>query len=222
VSVVGDPRSNAARLVPTGRLREEVRHDFSLAPGRPLVVFVSKYVSLLFSAQEREAFYRTMVAAARQLGDVDFIVKVHPNEDLERLREQVGEWGWPEALLTKHYDIHRLFVAADAAVMVTSMAGLEAMALGCPVVAVQTAGKDFEGEYMPPYVSAGVVRRVDLGKATALADTLRVLLWNPAERADMIERGRAFSARYVHPVDGRLGERVLALAGEISAARSGS
>ena len=38
----------------------------------------------------------------------------------------------------------------------------------------------------------------------------------------MIERGRAFSARYVHPVDGRLGERVLALAEEISAARSGS
>jgi glycosyltransferase involved in cell wall biosynthesis len=220
VSVVGDPRSNAARLVPTGRLREEVRHDFSLAPGRPLVVFVSKYVSLLFSAQEREAFYRTMVAAARQLGDVDFIVKVHPNEDLERLREQVGEWGWPEALLTKDYDIHRLFGAADAAVMVTSMAGLEAMALGCPVVAVQTAGKDFEGEYMPPYVSAGAVRRVDLGKAAALADTLRVLLWNPEERAAMIERGRAFSARYVHPVDGRLGERVLALAEEISAARS--
>jgi len=53
------------------------------------------------------------------------------------------------------------------------------MALGCPVVAVQTAGKDFEGDYMPPYVSAGAVRRVDLGKAAALADTLRVLIWNP-------------------------------------------
>jgi len=222
VSVVGDPRSNAARLVPTARLREEVRRDFSLTPGRPLVIFVSKYVSLVFSAEEREAFYRTMVAAARQLGDVDFIVKVHPNEPLERLQEQVREWGWPEALLTKEYDIHRLFGAADAAVMVTSMAGLEAMALGCPVVAVQKADKDYEGEYVPPYVSAGAVRRVDLGKAAALADTLRVLLWNPAERAAMIERGRAFSARYVHPVDGRLGERVLALAEEISAARSGS
>jgi glycosyltransferase involved in cell wall biosynthesis len=222
VSVVGDPRSNAARLVPTARLREEVRHDFSLAPDRPLVIFLSKYVSLLFSAQEREAFYRTMVAAARQLSDVDFIVKVHPNEDLARLREQVDEWGWPEALLTKDYDIHRLFGAADAAVMVTSMAGLEAMALGCPVVAVQTAGKDFEGEYMPAYVSAGAVRRVDVGKDAALADTLRRLLWDPAERQDMIERGRAFSARYVHPVDGRLGERLLALAEEISAARSRS
>jgi hypothetical protein len=90
------------------------------------------------------------------------------------------------------------------------------------VAAVQTAGKDFEGDYMPPYVSAGAVRRVDLGKAAALADTLRVLIWNPAERQDMIERGRAFSARYVHPVDGRLGERLLALAEEISAARSRS
>ena len=48
VSVIGDPRSNAARLVPTARLREEVRRDVGLAPGRPLIVLVSKYVSLLF------------------------------------------------------------------------------------------------------------------------------------------------------------------------------
>jgi len=222
VSVVGDPPLQRRAIGAHGTAARGGPPRLQPRPRPPLVVFVSKYVSLLFSAQEREGFYRTMVAAARQLGDVDFIVKVHPNEDLERLREQVGEWGWPEALLTKDYDIHRLFGAADAAVMVTSMAGLEAMALGCPVVAVQTAGKDFEGEYMPPYVSAGAVRRVDLGKAAALADTLRVVLWNPAERAVMIERGRAFSARYVHPVDGRLGERVLALAEEISAARSGS
>jgi len=37
-------------------------------------------------------------------------------------------------------------------------------------VALQKAGKDYEGEYVPPYVSAGAVRRVDLGKAAALAD----------------------------------------------------
>jgi hypothetical protein len=218
VAVVGDPRSHAVRLVPTGRLREEVRHDFSLALERPLIVLVSKDVSPLFSAQEREAFFRTAVGAARQLAGVDFVVKVHPNEDLARLRELVGEWGWPEAILTKDHDIHRLFGAADAAVMVTSMAGLGAMELGCPVVAVQTAGKDFDGEDMPPYVSAGAVRRVDVGHAATLADTLRLLLWNPMERATMVERGRAFSARYVHPVDGRLGERLLALTDEIRAA----
>src|SRR3989441_2441156 len=36
------------------------------------------------------------------------------------LRRQISEWGWPDARLTKEYDIHRLFGAADAAVMVTS------------------------------------------------------------------------------------------------------
>ena len=61
-----------------------------------------------------------------------------------------------------------------------------------------------------------------MGKAAVLAETLRRLLWDPAERQDMIERGRAFSAHYVHPVDGRLGERLLALAEEISAVRSRS
>jgi len=218
--VVGDPRSHAVRLVPTGRLREEVRHDFSLALDRPLIVLVSRDVSPLFSALQREAFFRTVMGAARQLAGVDFVVKVHPNEDLARLRELVGEWGWPEAILTRDYDIHRLFGAADAAVTVTSMAGLDAMALGCPVVAVQTAGKDLDGEYMPSHVDAGAAPRVDLGKPAALADTLRGLLWNPAARASVVEGARAFSVRYVQPVDGRVGERLLALADEIRAGQS--
>jgi hypothetical protein len=222
VRVIGDPRTHAARLVPAAQLREEVRHDFALAPDRPLVVFLSKRVSLLFSAQEREAFYRTMIAAARQLADVDFIVKVHPNEDLEQLSEQVGRWGWPEAMLTKDYDIHRLFGAADAAVIGTSRAGLEAIGLGCPVVAVQKASKNLDGGSMPPYLRTGAVRRVDLGNPTILADTLRLVLWNPMERAAMVEEGRAFSAHYIHPVDGRLGERLLGLIEEIHRERSQS
>jgi len=219
VSVVGDPRSNAARLVAPTRLRQEVRRDFGLPLDRRLVVLVSKYVSLLFSPEEREALFKTMHEAALELPSVDVVVKVHPNEDIARLRDQVGEWGWPEAILTKEYDIHRLFGAADAAVMVTSMAGLEAMALGCPIVAVQTAGKDFEGAYMPPYVSAGSVPRVDLGDARGLAVVLRQLLEDGPDRAALVERGRDFSARYVHPVDGRLADRLLALTDEIRAAR---
>lgn len=221
VSVVGDPRSNAARLVPPARLRAEVRRDFGFQPDRGLVVLVSKYVSLLFSPEEREALFKTMHGAARHLDGVDVVVKVHPNEDIARLREQVREWGWSEAILTKEYDIHRLFGAADAAVMVTSMAGLEAMALGCPVVAVQTAGKNFEGDYMPPYVSAGSAPRVDLGDPGGLAAVLRRLLEDGPEREAVVERGRAFSAGYIHPVDGRLAERLLALTDEIRAARVG-
>ena len=211
VSVIGDPRSNAARLVPATRLGEEVRRDFGLAPGRRLIVLVSKYVSLLFSAPEREALFRTMCGAARQLPDVDVVVKVHPNEDLVRLRQQVAEWDWPRAILTKDYDIHRLFAVADAAVMVTSMAGLEAMALGCPVVAVQTPGKDFEGAYMPPYVSAGSVPRVDLGDPDGLTATLRRLLDDREHRSAVIELGRVFASSYVHLADGRLAERLFAL-----------
>jgi len=207
--------------VSPARLRAEVRRDFGFQPDRGLVVLVSKYVSLLFSPEEREALFKTMHAAARQLDGVDVVVKVHPNEDIARLREQVREWGWSEAILTKEYDIHRLFGAADAAVMVTSMAGLEAMALGCPVVAVQTAGKDFEGEYMPPYVSQGSIPRVDLGDPGGLAAVLRRLLEDSPEREAVVERGRAFSASYIHPVDGRLAARLLALTDEIRAARCG-
>jgi glycosyltransferase involved in cell wall biosynthesis len=215
VSVVGDPRSNAARLLPPAELRRQVLADFGLTAGKPLLVFLSKYVSLLFSGQEKEAFYRTMVEALPALGRPHVIIKVHPNEDLRLLAEQVHRWGWPDALLTKEYDIHRLLGAADAAIMVTSMAGLEAMALDCPVVALQVAGKDYEGEYMPPYASEGVVERVAMGDAAELVATLRRLLDEPDHRQALVERGRKFAARYVHPVDGALGERLLSVVDDV-------
>ncbi|HET7875268.1 MAG TPA: hypothetical protein VFN71_07060 [Methylomirabilota bacterium] len=215
ISLVGDPRSNAARLVPPSELRQEVVRHFGLATDRPIIIFISKYVSRFFSDHEKEAFYRTFIAAGRKLDGLQVIVKVHPNEELSVLRRQVQEWGWPDALLTKDYDIHRLFGAADAAVMVTSMAGIEAMALGCPVVAVQAADKDYEGDAMPPYVSEGVVERVDMGDSAALAAALGRLLGDSDHRQALIERGRKFAARYVHPVDGGLADRLLAVVEEV-------
>ena len=215
ISVVGDPRSNAARLVPPGELRREVARHFDLSGDRPIIVFISKYASRFFSDREKESFYRTFIAAVRARGDAQVIVKVHPNEELSVLRRQVDEWGWPEAVLTKDYDIHRLFGAADAAVMVTSMAGIEAMALGCPVVAVQVAGKDYEGDAMPHYVSEGVLERVDMGDPEALTAALSRLLGDADHRQTLIERGRKFAARYIHPVDGGLADRLLAVVEEV-------
>jgi len=207
--------------VPPAELRRQVFADFGLAPGKPLLVFLSKYVSLLFSSQEKEAYYRTMVGALPALGHPNVVVKVHPNENMSLLSEQVRLWGWPEAVLTKEYDIHRLLAAADAAVMVTSMAGLEAMALDCPMVSVQTAGKDYEGEFMPPYVSEGVVERVDMEDSAALAAALKRLTGDPDRRQALVERGQKFAARYVHPVDGGLGERLLAVVNEVRSELAG-
>ena len=216
ISVVGDPRSNATRLVPSAELRKDVARHFDLDAAAPIVVFISKYVSRFFSDQEKESFYRTYIDAARKLDGVQTIIKVHPNEDLTLLQRQVVDWGWPEAILTKDYDIHRLFGTADAAVMVTSMAGLEAMALGCPVVAVQAAAKSYEdNQTMPSYVSEGGVGRVDMGDASTLVSVLTRLLHDSEHRRSVIERGREFAAQYIHPADGALAERLLAVIDDV-------
>lgn len=220
LAAIGDPRSNDAQLVPRTQLRAEVERHFGLSPGRPLLVMVSKYVSLLFSAAEKGAFYRTVRDATRLLGHVNVIVKIHPNENVALLREHVASAGWSEAVITQDHDIHRLFRAADAAIMVTSMAGIEAMAMECPVVAVQAPGKDFEGVGMPAYVSEGAVERVDMGDTPGLATALRRLLEDPAARAALVERGRAFASRYLHPVDGAVADRLLDIVDAIRTERA--
>ncbi len=216
ISVVGDPRSNAARL-------DSAR---GAAPGsRPALrsrrrashrgVHLEVRVALLLGRREG-SLLPDLHRGRQRAGRAQVIVKVHPNEDLSVLKRQLDEWGWPEALITKDYDIHRLFGAADAAVMVTSMAGIEAMALGCPVVAVQAAGKSYEeGQTMPPYVSDGVVERVDMGDSATLAAALARLTSDADHRQTVIERGRKFAARYIHPVDGALAERLFSVIDEV-------
>jgi len=221
VSVVGDPRSNAARLVPRAELRRDVAGTFGLDPARPLLVFASKYVSFLFSAEEKEAYYRTALEGLRRSGSgAQVILKVHPNEDVALVRQQARGWGWPDVPVTQEYDIHRLFAAADAAVMVTSMAGVEAMALGCPVIAVQMAGKDYEGGYMFPYVTEGVVERVDIGDAPGFGRALDRVLLDDRARAELVTRGFGFAERYIHPVDGALASRFLGVVEEIRRERA--
>ena len=216
ISVVGDPRSNAARLVPRALLRRAVAQTFGLDPARPVVVFASKYVSFLFSAEEKEAYYRTVIDGLRQSGSgAQVILKVHPNENIALVHEQARQWGWPDVPVTQEYDIHRLFAAADAAVMVTSMAGVEAMALGCPVIAVQMAGKDYDGGFMFPYVRERVVERVDIGDASGFARALDRVLLDERACEELVKRGFDFAERYIHPVDGALASRFLAVVEEI-------
>jgi glycosyltransferase involved in cell wall biosynthesis len=219
IAVVGDPRSNAARLVSRGRLRAEVALAFGLDVERPIAVLVSKYVSLHFSEDEKQALYRTVAGALELVGDLQVVVKVHPNENLALLRRQVRAWGWPAATLTQDYDIHRLFRAADLAMMVTSTAGVEAMAMGCPVIALQPSGKDFEGAGMPAYVTGGAVERVDLGDAPALAHAVKRLLDDADARGELVARARAFASRYVQPVDGRLVQRLIDAVHDVRRAR---
>ncbi len=216
ISVVGDPRSNAARLVPRAEVRRAVVEAFGLDPARPVLIFASKYVSFLFSAAEKEAYYRTVIDGLRQSrSGAQVILKVHPNENVDLVREQAGQWGWADVPVTQEYDIHKLFAAADATVMVTSMAGVEAMALGCPVIALQMAGKDYDGGYMFPYVRGGAVERVDIGDDRAFARALDRALLDDEARADLVKRGFEFAKRYIHPVDGALASRFLGVVGEI-------
>jgi hypothetical protein len=215
VVIMGDPRADAVRRLPRTTVRAAVVAELGIVPDRPLLVLVSKYESFIFSAAEKEAFYLTVRDAARALGDVNVVVKAHPNEDRAALEERLVAWGWPTATVTQRFDIFRLFRAADVALMVTSMAGTEAMDMECPVVAVQTPGKNFEGQGMPPYVTERAVELVEAGDVAGLTRTLRRLLGDSGAHAALVERGRAFVARYGRPMDQPLGRRLDELVTEL-------
>jgi hypothetical protein len=63
---------------------------------------------------------------------------------------------------------------------------------------------------------------VNLGDVAGLTRALERLLQDPTARAGLVERGRKFAARYIPPVDGSLGRRLLDVIAEVRLARAGA
>lgn len=219
--VLGDPRPAMALAEGRARLRARLCADLGLPRERGVVVVLSRYVSPVFSLHEKEQFLRTVFQALKAHPDVSLVIKAHPNESLAVLKDQLEAWRLNGATVTQSYDLYRLLAAADAAIMVTSMAGLEAMAVGCPVLAVQTTGKDFEGTYWIPYVGEGAAVRIAMGDAAGLARALERVVTDPASRAAQVAAGHRFASRYLHPIEDWYVETLLEIVDEIRGARQG-
>ncbi len=173
-----------------------VRPAFGIPPGRPLLVTVSrlapeKSVDLVLRACARVAARRDVVL---------LVVGTGPQEAaLRRLADRLGLGG---RVVFAGWQPHRRALECMAAADVfvfgsqTETQGLvlvEALACGCPVVAVDAGGV---GEVVQDGQTGFLVPPA----ADALADKVLVLLDDPDRRAALAARGKEVSRQFALPV----------------------
>ena len=80
---------------------------------------------------------------------IQVIVKLHRDEDLKVLRQELPNHVWRKLLIVQHESLYPLLVSAHVAVSSGSTAGLEALLFGLPLVMLDFSGRpefyDFAG-----------------------------------------------------------------------------
>ena len=156
VHVVGSPKIDLG-LAPARRLDREsafrrLARD-GVDPARPLLTLATQPVG----RAAMEAVTRLVIQAMAAWPDAQLLIKQHPNEDESyesAYRRVAGEQGFTRLIVSRTADVHCSIVAADLVLTYFSTVGLEAFALGRPVVCVNPFAD------RPPFdlVALGVAR----------------------------------------------------------------
>jgi hypothetical protein len=147
LSVVGQPTfDDLIAWVRTGApetKRHEVRAALRVEDGEQLAVFFSQPIGELFGepgAETYRGYDETTVLSdlltARLPDRVTLVVKPHPRENAAKISACVKDAGSRARVLTE-YSVLDLLAAADVALGMTSMALVQSLLVGTPVVSIQ-------------------------------------------------------------------------------------
>ena len=122
--------------------KKEVCKKIGIDPNKSIVTFMSQ------PNAEREDVFRTLIEAVKKIDPVkvNFVVKLHPNEDGRIQQVIMNDMGINNLLLVKNIDARELLAVSDLIITVSSTTGLEAAVMGKPLAYINITGKE---DYIP-------------------------------------------------------------------------
>ncbi|NBH71717.1 hypothetical protein D3Z51_06700 [Clostridiaceae bacterium] len=146
--------------------------------------------------REREDVFRILMESAKSidLHKIQFVVKLHPNEDGKIQELIMEEFGINSVKLIKNMDARELIAVSDLIITVSSTTGLEAAVMGKPLLYINTT--DFNEDI--PFDNMGIGIRCST--ADELADQIGKIF--NGEGDDKIFQNKKYAT------DGKAAERV--------------
>jgi hypothetical protein len=218
VSAVGDVFAEKVSPEQRATARQKLRADLGLGENAKVLLALSSFVSQDLSESQKRAFFRCIGKGLRNTFEVGLVVKAHPNEDLNLLKNMLAEEGIQANLLAQNESLKTLLIASDAACMMFSQAGMEAIMADTPLFLI------LEKEQLPgfedwvPYVREGgaVFVPVDGDFSTALSPVLN----DVQQRERHLRAAAAFREKFITSLDQdpveRMHEQLLRLLGKIT------
>lgn len=207
IVVTGQPRFDALQGPWDRDPREAVCLRLGLDRSRQTLLIAT---TVFRNPERRAAFMGAILRAARRLGQLNIVVKVHPREDTEPYRDLLREEGAGDAPVVADFPVPELLHACDLLVSSYSTMTLEALIVGTPVVVLGVPG---EAEYYP-FDKQGVVATAS--DELELGDAFRELLFNGGPTEEVAIRKQRFVLEQAYARDGRSSERVAGLIGDLA------
>jgi hypothetical protein len=203
VAATGSPRSDFMRGVSERLDRQALREELGFAESE-------KVVLVLTATEDLVEVVTAAVNAARMVDGARPVLKLHPNQTVERIRGTVDELGLDASCIYTD-KLLELIVASDVVVSHFSTAAQEAMLIGRPLVLASFGGEAWRAA---PFLGTGLVRLAespdDLERELVAA--LNDDGWAARTRADYAE----FIATRFAGLDGRSAERVGAVVDDLA------
>jgi len=211
-------RGNAPTIfVPTGvprydrlfrregiKSREQVAAELGLDLGRPIIAFASQRAwGRMTPAVKRETLLALL--RARRQTDAQLVVKLRHGQLDYVPPEAIREPGWEHVKVTAEYNLYDLLNASDVVVTAYSTVGMEAVALGKPLLIINLTGQPDLIPYVQEGVALGVYQSDHVGQA------LLHLLSTGRPNPDWAQHRQDFIRRHLTSDDGHSAERVARL-----------
>lgn len=200
IVVTGQPKYDRLLQEARGAWRDEVCARLGLDPSHPILLWAAHPIrehSARMRANRIEEARLTdeavaIVRAVETIGDVQLIVKPHPNEGTSLHADLIQR---SASSVMRHVDkresVYPLLFACDAVVTHRSAVGLEGVVVGKPVITVNFAGSPD----VLPYSASGV--GFDAHSPAAVEPAIRTALLDEAARVRMAACRPAFIRRHV-------------------------
>jgi hypothetical protein len=202
--VTGSPRFDEL-LEAAGRWdRAGLRAAHGVAPDERLLVVASRYRGIRRTHQSIGSAFADLVGAVERLERVRLVVKPHPAEPATPYEAQIRTAGAVRCrVLSPSADLLELLYAADALITVESLAAVEALVLGRPVVILN----------MPTNQRQLVERGVALGVAVGedAAPAIEQVLFDSATQERIAQAREALLPELAFGLDGQATRRILDL-----------
>lgn len=173
---------------------------------RSLVYLPTKGItdSFLQSQQQQLDILRAIVQGAQaQAEPVTVITKLHRNENRTEFERIVGPELFGAMVTVQDVPLHPLLAGCALAITVGSTAGMEALALGKPLITMNFSGRP---DYYP-YAEEGAALSVT--SPDAMQEAVRKILEDPDCQERLVRGRERFVAQELGPLDGGATSRVV-------------
>jgi len=156
----------------------------------------------IWTLQQREKFVLAIASSVAKLPDTNLIIKVHPPQEDEKNYIEIAKGITPQPIVCKFDPIDELISSSEIIITTESTIGLEAMALGKPVIIVDL----FSGLGVSSfYDNSGAIH---VTEEQEMFPTIKNILYNQYQGSSLPESVRTFLYEQAYLQDGMASKRI--------------